>query len=272
MGAYMLAQAREAGLRVLPRRVTDVEVTTGRVTGVALDDGTRIPCGAFVNAAGPMLNQVAGLVGESLPVRSEVHLKVAFKDHLAVMPRNAGLMIWNDPQHVGWSNEEREHLVAEGRRDLIEEMPISCHGRPEGGAGSTWVLALWEYHREVREPVWPIPEDPLYGEVVIRGLAAMFPGMAAYADAMPQRIVDGGYYTKTVENRPLAGPMNTPGAFVAGAVSGFGIMAACGVADLVAAHVTGSPLPEHAPSFMLDRYDDPAYQRELLELTETGQI
>ena len=181
-------------------------------------------------------------------------------------------MIWNDPQHVGWSTEEREHLVAEGRGDLVDEMPISCHGRPEGGAGSAWVLGLWEYRRLVQEPAWPLPEDPLYGEVVIRGLAAIFPGMAAYADAMPQRIVDGGYYTKTVENRPLAGPMRTEGAFVAGALSGFGIMASAGVADLVAAHVSGAALPAYAPAFMLDRYDDPAYQRELEELTETGQI
>ncbi|OFW65471.1 MAG: hypothetical protein A2Z12_09300 [Actinobacteria bacterium RBG_16_68_21] len=272
LGAWMLDRAKDAGLTVLLRRVIAVEVIDGRVAGVVLDDGTRLACGSVVNAAGPMLDAVAGLLGESLPVASEVHLKVAFRDHLEVMPREAGLMIWNDPQHVGWSSEERDHLAAAGRGDLIEEMPISCHGRPEGGTGSSWVLALWEYHRVVREPVWPLPEDPLYGEVVIRGLAAMFPGMAAYADRMPQRIVDGGYYTKTVENRPLAGPMRTPGAFVAGALSGFGIMAACGIADLVAAHVTGSDLPEHAPAFTLERYEDPAYQRELEELTETGQI
>ncbi|HLA68057.1 MAG TPA: FAD-dependent oxidoreductase [Acidimicrobiia bacterium] len=272
LGAYLLDRARATGVTVLRRRVTSVELTDGRVTGVGLDDGTRIACGAFVNAAGPMLDKVAGLLGESLPVLSEVHLKVAFKDHLGVMPRNAGLMIWNDPQHVGWSGEERDRLAAEGRRDLIDEMPISCHGRPEGGGGSSWVLALWEYRRLIQEPVWPLPADPLYGEVVIRGLATMFPGMAAYADAMPRRIVDGGYYTKTVENRPLAGPMRTSGAFVAGAVSGFGIMAACGVADLVTAHVTEASLPDHAGAFMLDRYDDPAYQRELEALTETGQI
>ena len=103
-------------------------------------------------------------------------------------------------------------------------------------------------------------------------MAAMLPGMAAYADQMPQRTVDGGYYTKTIENRPLAGPMRTPGAFVAGALSGFGIMVSCAVAELVAAHVTVGPLPEHAPAFTLERYDDPEYQRELENLTETGQL
>lgn len=272
LGAYLLDRAREAGLEIVSRRVTAIEATTGRVAGVGLDDGTRITCGAFVDAAGPMLAPVAGLLGEHLPVHCELHHKVGFRDPLGVIPRDAGLLIWNDPQRVAWSDEERRHLDAEGRHDLLGEMPVACHGRPEGGPGSPWVLALWEYHRTVIDPVWPLPEDPLYGEVVLRGMAAMFPRMAEYLDRMPQRVVDGGYYTKTVENRPLAGPLHTPGAFVAGAVSGFGIMAACGIADLVSAHVTGAPLPAHAPAFTLERYDDPEYQRELTILTETGQL
>ena len=272
MGAFMLDRARAVGLTVLPRRVIEVEVRNGRVAGVTLDDGTRIACGALVDAAGPMLDRVAGLLGETLPVHSEAHHKVGFRDTRGVVPRSAPLLIWNDPQRVDWSPEERAHLAADDRDDLLGEMPPSCHGRPEGGAGSPWVLALWEYRRIVQEPTWPLPEDPLYGEVVMRGMTAMLPGMAAYADQMPQRIVDGGYYTKTIENRPLAGPMRTSGAFVAGALSGFGIMVSCAVAELVAAHVTGGPLPEHAPAFTLERYDDPEYQRELQNLTETGQL
>ena len=203
---------------------------------------------------------------------SEVHHKVAFRDTLGVMPRDAGLLIWSDPQSLDWTPEERGILESEGRHDLLGELPVACHGRPEGRGDSPWVLALWEYRRTITEPVWPLPEDPLYGEVVIRGLAAMFPEMSRYLDRMPQQVVDGGYYTKTVENRPLAGPMRTNGAYVAGALSGFGVMAACGVGELVAAHVTGAPLPEHAPGFMLERYDDPAHQREIAELTETGQL
>ena len=272
LGTYLLDQARTAGLDFLPRRVTAVETGRGAVSGVVLDDGTRIGCGAFVDAAGPMLAPVAGLLGEALPVHSEVHQKVGFRDPLGVIPRDAGLLIWNDPQRVNWSDEERSHLAAAGRDDLLGEMPSACHGRPEGGPGSPWVLALWEYQRRVMDPVWPLPEDPLYGEVVLRGMAAMFPRMADYLDRMPQRVIDGGYYTKTVENRPLAGPLQTEGAFVAGAVSGFGIMAACGLADLVAAHITGAPLPDHAADFTLKRYDDPAYQAELARLTETGQL
>lgn len=272
LGAYLLEQAREAGVAFVPQSVAAVGTEGARVSSVTLDDGTTIGCGGFVDAAGPMLAPVAALLGEKLPVHSEVHLKVGFRDTLGVFPRDAGLLIWNDTQHLDWSDEERTHLAAAGRGDLLGEMPIACHGRPEGGAGSPWVLALWEYHRKVIEPVWPLPDDPLYAEVVIRGLAAMFPAMAQYRERLPQCVVDGGYYTKTVENRPLAGPLQTDGAFVVGALSGFGVMAACGAADLVAAHITETALPDYAAAFTLARYDDPAYRREIEQLTETGQI
>ena len=46
-----------------------------------------------------------------------------------------------------------------------------------------------------------------------------------------------------------------------GALSGFGLMAAHAGADLLAAHVTGSPLPDYAPWFLPSRYDDPAYRQ-----------
>jgi sarcosine oxidase, subunit beta len=272
MGALMLERAGDAGVEVVPRAVVAVERRGGRVTGVRLDDGTGVTCGAFVDAAGPMLGRVAGLLGEELPVHSEVHLKVAFRDTLATMPRHAPLMIWADPQRIGWADEERDLLAAEGRHDVLGDMPPACHGRPEGGAGSPWVLALWEYRRLVQEPSWPLPEDPLYAEVVLRGMATMLPAMSAYLDHMPEPVIDGGYYTKTVENRPLAGPLATDGAFVAGAMSGFGVMAACGVGELAALHVTQEELPDHASAFMLQRYDDPGYQEELGALSDTGQI
>ncbi len=272
LGAYLLDRCRDAGLIYLPHRVTAVTVAAHRVGGVELDDGSKVGCGAFVDAAGPMIGAVAGLMGETLPVHSEVHHKVGFRDTLGVIPRDAGLLIWSDPLRLDWSDEERHHLAAAGRDDLLGEMPPACHGRPEGSQGSPWVLALWEYRRLVTDPVWPLPEDPLYAEVVIKGMAAMFPAMARYRDRIPQPVIDGGYYTKTVENRPLAGPLQTDGAFVAGALSGFGVMAACGIGELTAAHVAGGSLPEHADGFTLSRYDDPEYRSELETLTETGQL
>jgi sarcosine oxidase, subunit beta len=58
----------------------------------------------------------------------------------------------------------------------------------------------------------------------------------------------------------LIGPLPVDGAFVIGALSGYGVMAALAAGELLAAHVTGSALPDYAPAFDLRRYDDPAYQ------------
>ena len=62
-------------------------------------------------------------------------------------------------------------------------------------------------------------------ELVMRGLSTIVPAVGAYLDHLPQPYVDGGYYTKTQENRPLVGPMPVEGAYVIGALSGFGLTA-----------------------------------------------
>ena len=92
----------------------------------------------------------------------------------------------------------------------------------------------------------------------------MIPDMSVYLSRMSRPVVDGGYYCKTQENRPLIGSLPVRGAFVIGALSGFGIMAAMAAGELLAKHVTGGQLPDYAPAFLLSRYEDPGYQ-ELLE-------
>jgi len=53
--------------------------------------------------------------------------------------------------------------------------------------------------------VSPLPDDPSYAEIALRGLVALVPALAQYVDEIPHSYIDGGYYTKTVENRPLIG-------------------------------------------------------------------
>ncbi|HEX6384192.1 MAG TPA: FAD-dependent oxidoreductase, partial [Anaerolineae bacterium] len=90
---------------------------------------------------------------------------------------------------------------------------------------------------------------------------------------MGKPFIDGGYYCKTRENRPLIGPLPVEGAYVFGAVSGYGIMASMAGGELLAVHVTGSHLPDYAPAFLLSRYDDPAYQKLLQNWDATsGQL
>jgi glycine/D-amino acid oxidase-like deaminating enzyme len=133
-------------------------------------------------------------------------------------------------------------------------------------------LMLWEYQTKVMEPVWPPKMDEQYPEVTLRGLAALLPRMAEYFSRMPRPQLDGGYYTKTRENRPLVGSMGVEGAFVIGAVSGYGIMSACGVGELLTAQVMGSELPSYASAFAPSRYEDPEYLKRLENWGENGQL
>jgi glycine/D-amino acid oxidase-like deaminating enzyme len=272
LGAWMLERAIENGTTLIRRQVTGVDPRGGRVAAVELDDGSTISTEVFVNSAGPMLEDVAALAGAELPVHNELHLKVAFKDVRGAIPRDAPMLIWADPQFLALSDEERRLCVEQGRTDLLAEMPSGCHCRPEGGPDSEWVLGLWEYHRDVRRPVWPLPSDPLYAQTVLRGLATMIPAVSEYLDDPPESVVDGGYYTKTVENLPLIGPSGYTGAFVCGALSGYGVMAACAAGELAAMHATGASLPGYAAAFDPARYDDPAYAAQAAATADTGQI
>jgi sarcosine oxidase, subunit beta len=259
LGAWMLDQSKERGLEFVVDGVAGIGVSAGAIRSVSLAGGGEIATEVVIDAAGPMAGRVAALAGIDLPLFSELHIKVAYRDHLGVVPRDAPMVIWSDTQRLDWSTEEREALAEQGRDDLLGEMPIFCHFRPEGGEGSPYLLGLWEYHGLVQEPSWPLPEDPLYPEVVVRGLTTMVPGFDVYRERLPQSVVDGGYYTKTMENRPLVGPAGPTGFNLMAGLSGFGVMVAAGAADLLAKHVTGTELPSYSDAFLLERYDDADY-------------
>ncbi len=277
LGMTMLEQARARGLRFLNARVEGVDVSGGRVRAVRLSGeagAQTISTGNFVNAAGPFVKQVGRMVGIDLPVVCELHWKIGFNDHLGAISRDAPLFCWTDPQSLPWSDEERALLAeSEEERWLLEPFPSGPHGRPEGGPDSSVQLVLWTYDVETLEPVVPLPPfDPHYAEIVMRGLSRMIPGLRAYFDKPPRPIVDGGYYARTQENRPLIGPLPVEGAYIIGALSGFGIMAACASGELLAAHMTGRELPPYAPCFLLERYEDPEYQRLLADWDDSGQL
>jgi glycine/D-amino acid oxidase-like deaminating enzyme len=276
LGMYLLERARGYGARIVAARVEAVEVADSCVEGVYLKSESglsKISTRHFVNAAGPFLRPVGKMIGVELPVYCELHTKLAFTDHLGVIPSDAPFMIWADPQRVPWADEEREYLQeAEETRWMLEEFPPGLHTRPDGPAASPVRLMLWDYHNQ---PVEPVPEpafDPDFPDVVLRGLSTMIPGLRAYFDRPPKPVVDGGYYTKTTENRLLAGPLPVRGAFVVGALSGYGLMAAPAAGELVAAHITGSELPLYARWFSPERYDDPEYQKLLENWGSTGQL
>ena len=229
-------------------------------------------CRRFVNAAGPLAPEVGRASGVALPLFNELHGKVTFDDYLGLLPRDLPLMIWIDPVTLAWNEEERDQLGQDPDLSwLLATMPAGVHFRPEGGADSRMHLLLWTYHLEPVATVFPPRFDPFYPEVVMRGLIRMAPCLAEYLGRMRRPYVDGGYYCKTRENRPLIGPTPVEGNYLLCGLSGYGIMASQSAAELLAAHVAGAPLPDYAGDFLLGRYEDPAY-RARLEAMASGQL
>jgi sarcosine oxidase, subunit beta len=277
LGMYLLEQARERGVRLVRGQVTGVDTAGGRVQGVRVvgEGGVEamIATCCFVNAAGPLAGDVGRMLGVALPLFSELHIKLAFNDHLGVVPRAAPLLIWADDVELPWSVEERAELAEDAEmRWMLGALPAGVHCRPEGHGASTSLLILWNYHTAPIEPTFPIQIEEHYPELALRGMSVMIPGLARYFDRAPKPYLDGGYYTKTRENRPLIGPLPVEGAYVLGALSGFGLMAAPAAGELLAAHLAGATLPHYSSAFLLSRYDDPEYRALLERWGDIGQL
>jgi glycine/D-amino acid oxidase-like deaminating enzyme len=183
-------------------------------------------------------------------------------------------VIWSDPQRLPWTAQERARLAEDEEAGwLLDGFPEGVHTRPEGGVDSKVALMLWTYHTEPVAPVIPpVSADRHYPEVVLRGLSTAIPAMRGYIERLPKPQADCGYYTRTIENRPLIGPLAVRGVHMLGALSGFGIMASPAAGDLLAAYLTGTELPSYAPWFLLERYQDPEYQKLLEDWGDTGAL
>lgn len=280
-------------------------VTVAPLAEAADQTPQTLSCGVFVNASGPYLNQshCAQFIGggaphtplgdgtplqpHALPVFSEVHSKVIFRDTLKVIPRDAPMTICNDPLKLSWSEEELEFVASLRGKEFADRaaslMPAGAHFRPYGGEGSDAVLMLWEaWHHGLHASEPPVDsadgllDHDLYPEVVLRGLAQIVPDLAAYLDddartaylakrraaggAVPEGedagkrpVVDGGYYTKTHENVPLIGP--APGAGGKGNIKGSYICGAVSGYGIMAAHAAGELLAAHVLAGTADGSD-----------------
>jgi sarcosine oxidase, subunit beta len=255
----------DAGAELVRDRVSGVRVEGNRVGGVSLASGAVLDCNALVIAAGPYLPNVTRMLGVELPVFHELHGKMTFDDTERIIPRDAPFTIWTDPMHLPFTDEERASFGSRPEmRRLLDGFPGGVHVRPAELATGREIQLIWTYDIERRDPVWPPVFEPSYGEALLRGVARMVPPMAAYFGRGHEGFVDGGYYCKTPENRPLVGPLAVEGAFVTGALSGYGLMAAHVAGELVASHVVGAELPDYARWFLPSRYDDAEYAARAL--------
>jgi glycine/D-amino acid oxidase-like deaminating enzyme len=274
-GMYMFEQAIAQGVTHVTGKVTGVGVEGGAIKSVTVETkgGTQvISTDQFVIAAGPLQKTVGKMIGIDLPIVCEPHLKVMFNDPHRVISRDMGLFIWNDPVMLPWSDDEREVLAeSEETKWLLGELPVGVHGRPEGEGDM--ILLQWEYHdTQLEEPVFPIELDQQLPEVALRGMATVIPGLTKYFNPIPKPFIDGGYYARTPENRPLIGPLPVDGAYIIGGLGGFGMQVSCGASDLLAHHILHHELPAYAPAFLFSRYEDPHYQEVLRNWGASGQI
>lgn len=273
LGAVLLERVRESGVKFVRGRATGIDAN-GRVRAVHVErNGARekIEATHVVLAAGPMQKALAAQAGIDLPITAERHHKVSFADTQSAVPREAPMMIWLDEQRLPWSDDERAALAEDPEaRWLLDPFPAGVHGRPDGAHAT---IVLFNHHGDPVDPVFPLPEPPPhYAEIALRGMSTMVPALRAYHGEPVRPYIDGGYYVRTRENRPLIGPAGPDGLYISCAFGGFGIMASCGSGELIAQHIASTALPDYAPAFELSRYQDPDYQALLHGWGDGGQL
>lgn len=257
LGQALWQRVSEAGGRLLRGKALDLEVEGGRVVGVVTERGETLRAEAVVPAAGPGLPELLQALGEEVALEREAHFKAWFPDPRRAFPREAPLLILQEEVTL-FGEEEAGFLAEEPALEAYRgPLPPGAHARPEGEG----FLALFNpFPQRAEGPGCEPTPPPFYAELALRALARPLPGLKGYLEAMPRPRVDGGYYVRTPENRPLIGPLSHPGAYALGAFSGFGIMAALGAGELLAQHPVGEALPPYAGAFHPGRYRDPGHR------------
>ncbi|KAH8082140.1 FAD dependent oxidoreductase [Aureococcus anophagefferens] len=288
-GAALVAAARELGVEFATGEVRAVDFEGGRVAAA-------LATPRFVNAAGPCLNAVHGLLpgrdamasevaralgvdapgdGRRLPLRNHLHAKVVFRDAAGAVPRDAPMMISLDPQTI-WPVDDDDERAA-----LAEAFGEAAAAKLTGTAGPgvhlrpyahDALLLLWEHwHGDwaVAEPpdLHPAFDADLFPEVCLRGLASFIPALARRRRPGDRRS-SAAATTETPELVPLLGPVpGARGAFLCGASRA---TASWPRTPRASCRPRGDELPWYAPAMAPARYADPAYADTVRRIAEAG--
>ncbi len=277
LGIYLLEEAKKLGVKEVRGEITAVIQDHHGISGVEIitaNGQENVQTRTFINAAGPFAPDIAAMLNIDLPIHSVLQQKIAIQDTHHIIPRNAPFTIFMDAQTLDWSDEERADLQSDPAYHwLLEQLPGGLHVKPEGGEDSTWIKIGWAINHESERPLWEPVGNPEFVDIVLRGATKLAPDLHQYLHNLPKPVVHyAGYYTKTKENLPLIGPMGIKGAYIVGALSGFGTMASCAAGELIANWVTGDSLPDYAPMLSLDRYDDPTFMNPVSNVQLEGEL
>ncbi|MGI9221532.1 MAG: NAD(P)/FAD-dependent oxidoreductase [Woeseiaceae bacterium] len=277
LGQYMLEHLRTTACSRLTATVQHIEPGKRFQIDVEDSDGERrISADSVVIAAGPFSKELAAQLGCDLPASNIYQQKIAFSDEYSVIPRDLPFSCDLDDVVFDWSEEERELLRDDPETKwLTTELPGGVHCRPEGGDHAAWLKIGWAYNQQESTPQIDLENEPLkndqFPEIAMRAAARLNPLLGRYVENFPSKFIHyGGYYTMTPENWPLVGPLDVPGAYVVGALSGFGSMSACAAGELCSAWITGSSLPAYAEDLSLLRYANTDLMAELKNANSLG--
>jgi len=279
LGQYLLEKYRAAGGKRIPGAVISIARDARYRLDLKQPEGVQtVHADIVVNAAGPFTSHIARMLGVDLPITNVYQQKIAFEDHRNAIPRDMPFSIDLDEKFLDWSDEDKALIAEDSELQwLIDAFPGGTHCRPDGGVNGKWVKLGWAYNKEVSEPQEDMANEPAidghFPEIVIRGAAQFIPALKQYVEQPPQRFSHyGGYYTMTEENWPLIGPLDNHGAFVVGALSGFGTMAACAAGKLCTATICGDKLPSYASNLSLERFRDANLMAELTGNSNKGLL
>jgi len=277
MAQYMLQRIKQSGGKRLCAHLKSIEQRRRFALEVEGPDGIeRINADVIVNAAGPFAKDVAAMIGVELPLKNVFQQKLAFDDQYGAISRQLPFSLDLDEQELDWTAEERELLASDPNFDWVTK-PIlgGAHCRPEGGEKGTWVKLGWAFNRDPSEPQQELTNDPHFNpqfpELILRAASRLNPSLKRYIESFPDRWSHyGGYYPMTDENWPLVGPLGVDGAYVTGALSGYGCMAACAAGEICAAWIADGELPAYANQLSLARYDDEKLMHEIIDSPSKG--
>lgn len=188
-------KARALGVTYIDGKVVDVERAQGRVVAVKLEDGSRIACGALVNAAGASgARQLAAQAGVNIPVVSKKRCVFTFTckaefDSFPMLIDASGCYARPEGQRT-----------AEGQMFICGSAPAEANDPDTDDFDVDY--ALFEEH------VWPT-------------LATRVP---AFEAIRPGRAWAGHYDMNTFDANAILGPVpEVPNFYLANGFSGHGL-------------------------------------------------
>jgi len=202
-----------------------IERDAGRVVGVRTSHGD-IATDTVVLATGPFAGVLAG---EPLPIALLRRHRVVVAPNPAVPPG----------------------------APLVIDADTGAHWRPHRGGA----LLAWGRPEAPGPPVFPVPTDPAFPDLVLRdprGVGRLSPFWRDLAPGLPPGAIDlvAGQYTMTPDHKPLIGPAAaTAGLWLHTGYSGHGIMGSPSGGRLLADLIDGRRAAADNP-FRPDRFAD----------------